>query len=276
MNFKFCLALIAALFFMWGFYADYSVQIAQFFAGNHVNDISKAGAWGDTFGAFNGFVSLAGALFIIRTLILQQESLKEQQKSLETQIKENHKQRFESTFFELLKLLREVRNELSFRHSAEYIKLAPTENRKILLSQRKIGVDALTYFLTELMSNVKAEVGSLNAASREDFSRIYDSTMKHSTEKTFSPYFRLIYTILKKVSSDNILNNDEKNAYARLLRSQLTNVELVAIAYNALSPRSADLEALVTECRLFKYMPASPGRSRIERLFDALAFQPRD
>ncbi len=276
MNVKFWVVLFVILFFGWGLYADYSVEIARFFAGDSVETVGSAGSWGDTFGAFNGLVSLAGAIFVVRTLLVQQDALAEQQKALALQVSDAHRQRFEASFFELLKLLRELRGELSFKHSPAYIAAATTPLRKRTRAIRKTGTDALSAFNLEHLFNLKAQVSKTLLASREDMSKSYDATMTTQTERTFAPYFRLIYTILSRIRADKVLSAEEKNGYSRLLRSQITNTELLAIAYNCLAPRAADLEILLTEFRMMKYMPDSSARKLFERIFDPLIFLPRD
>lgn len=276
MNLRFWIILFIILFFGWGLYADYSVDIARFFVGNSIISVEHAGSWGDTFGAFNGLVSLAGAIFIVRTLLLQQDALKEQQKAITLQVSDAHRQRFEASFFELLKLMRELRSELSFKHSRAYINAATTPARKLGRQKTKNGTDALTSFVVEHLFNLRSEVSDPPNATREQLAKSYDETMNTQTERTFAPYFRLIYTIINRVRKDTVLSKDEKNNYTRLLRSQMTNSELIAIAYNCLSSRAADLESLLTEYRMLKYLPDSPARRRFERIFKPEIFLPRD
>lgn len=275
MSFRFWIILAVVLFFGWGFYADASIEIARLFAGDSIKSIGDAADWADTFGAFNGLVSLAGAVFVVRTLLLQQAALAEQQKALALQAADAHRQRFEATFFELLKLLRELRSELSFRASKEFIEAASTQRRREIRSTRQSGLQALNAFLADYLTRLKNLYGSI-PPTKDQLAKAYDDTMTTDAERTFAPYFRLVYTIINKVHKDSVLKSDEKATYTRLLRSQLTNVELSAIAYNALSPRSADLKDLMTEYRMLKYMPQATGRKRFERLYDRVAFEPRD
>ncbi len=93
-TFRFWATLAIVLLFGWGLYADYSLEIAKFFGGHDIRSIEKAGSWGDSFGAFNGLVSLAGAVLVVRTLLLQQASLAEQQRALTLQNADAHKTTF--------------------------------------------------------------------------------------------------------------------------------------------------------------------------------------
>lgn len=282
MGSRFWIILALILFFFWGIYADYSVEIARFFAESRIasdesgSEISKAGAWGDTFGAFNAIVSLAGAVFIVRTLILQQQALSDQQLAIKRQFEDSYRQRFEATFFELLKLLRELRGELRYSYSDGY--LASIKDEKIRKSREgpKSGTDALLAFAVEHKSLMRSDTPKGNFDSRQDIGRIYDKAMTANTERTFSPYYRMIYTLLARLRNDKILTVREKEDYSRLIRSQLTNIELLALALNALSERSADLEDLIRQFRLFKYFPAGAQRQRYEKIFGPICFAARD
>jgi hypothetical protein len=264
------------MFFGWGMYADYSLEIARFFVGDEIGGVGSAGAWGDTFGAFNGLVSLAGAVFVVRTLMLQQSALAEQQKALRSQADDAHRQRFEATFFELLRLLRELRSELRFTHSQAYIRRAKNPELKAKRSQEKHGLDALSGFLREMNLNIAETSQGKKVVNRSQLAAIFDELMATNVERTFAPYFRMVYTILNRLRHDNVISNREKENYSRLLRSQLTNSELLALAHNSFTPRSADLEELINQFRLLKYMPASLNRTRLEQLYDPIAFQARD
>jgi hypothetical protein len=274
-TFKFWFVLFVVIFFGWGMYADYGVEIARFFAGEEVEGITSAGAWGDTFGAFNGLVSLAGALFVLRTLALQQEAIAEQRTALEEQFADSHRQRFEATFFELLKLFRELRSELRYSFSKDYVENSQTDSTKEERAALRVGTNALLAFTLEQQFKLKKMMPEPSDASREQIIEAYEETMSHETERTFSPYFRMIYTIMARLRSDTILSKDEKENYARLFRSQMTNIELIAMAYNSISPRSADLEDLVVEYRMLKYMPESKLRTQFQAIFGDDPFMAR-
>jgi hypothetical protein len=107
--------LSALLLLAWGCWADYSPAIARHWIGEFSDkQLQRASNLGDSFGPFNALVSTIGLAAILGTLALQARALRERRADL-------HRQRFESTFFELLRLLRELRNEISFSYSKEYI-----------------------------------------------------------------------------------------------------------------------------------------------------------
>jgi hypothetical protein len=69
--------------------------------------VALAGQWGDSFGVFNALMSAFGFIAILGTLLLQSLSLRDQRK-------QTHLDRFDTTFFQMLELLRDIRKEVSF------------------------------------------------------------------------------------------------------------------------------------------------------------------
>jgi hypothetical protein len=68
---------------------------------------------GDSFGAFNAAVSTIALIFIVATLMLQGGGLDEKSR-------DQHRQRFDASFFELSKLLREAKREFTFTNTNEF------------------------------------------------------------------------------------------------------------------------------------------------------------
>ena len=98
----------------WCFWADQSGDIAEYFTEGRASNVTSAGSWGDAFGPFSTLISALGTVLLVITLMMQREATANQASDL-------YRQRFESSFYELLRLLREIRSELTFRYSPEYI-----------------------------------------------------------------------------------------------------------------------------------------------------------
>lgn len=142
--------------------------------------IDDLGQWGDSFGAFNALFAALGFLGVIATLWLQQQQIRSAER-------DQHLQQFDNSFFTLLKLMREARDDTRFRYSDVY-KL----NNKMIINQTKSGVDAFRLAWTEAKYWIQHE----NAVSKSDVAKIYDRYVHNRYEGNFGPYFRLIYTIL--------------------------------------------------------------------------------
>jgi len=256
-----------AILLMWGIYGDYSVEIARFFTENPKAGLEVTASWGDSFGGFNAAVSTIGAGLILYTLHLQQVSVKEQFHDL-------HRQKFESRFFEMLRLLREQRNSLEFSYSSKYFnkKTGSVPN----VSKRKVyrSLEAVRHCMAEILYWTRHEPDPENV-SRSRAGELYMTGVFTTAETTIATYFRSIYIILNKIKRDKILNDEEKAEYGNLLRGQLTATELYLLAYNSTAPISKDLGNLIEYFHLFKYMPLNRVRIRIGRYFSSRAFQAR-
>ena len=259
-----------AVFLLWCFWASHAVGIAQWWLARTSVDINGAAAWGDAFGPFNALLSALGFAAVLATLWLQAQALKGQGEDL-------HRQRFESTFFELLRLLREVRSEISFQHSSDYKKAVAFEGKgrlNLKLHASRTGHSGIQAAVSELRYWLAP--GRTKSGGREQIVSIYRDNIHKNNEASLGPYFRLIYTILNKLRNDSILSHKEKAAYGNLLRSQLTSEEITLLGVNALAPFAKDLDSLIIEFRMLKYLPLSSMQRRLARIYDPQAFQERD
>lgn len=214
-----------------------------------------AGQWGDTFGAFNALISGFGFVAVILTLRSQGQALKLQQKALQQQQDDLHRQRFESTFFELLRLLRDCRAQVS------------TKN---IEGNSFNGIEAFGNALKRILTH--ENLGFRLPAGNNPYTQVYSKEIHVNYEVTLSPYFRVIYRILDRLRKDNVLSRQEKLSYAKLLRGQLNSSELALIGLNGKLPLAKDFSTLVTEYRLLKYLPAGAIRNELERLYPSEAF----
>jgi hypothetical protein len=268
MPFRYIISAVALLVLFWWMWADLSTIIAADFASQPSDDaLNRAGNWGDSFGGFNALVSALAFAAVLATLWIQGTALRQQQI-------DQHQQRFESSFFELLRLMREARREVRFGFSTEFVHAgAPTRKRS---STVETGPTAIMRAVIELAYWVK-QGGAMGAkATKESLAEIYLRRVHRRYESTFGPYFRLIYTILYRIKADSVLSAEDKYRYANLLRGQLTSYEISLIAINGLAPIAKDLSALLTEFRVLKYLPNGTLRRTLETVYDEQAFAARD
>ncbi|MEJ7925628.1 putative phage abortive infection protein [Sphingobium sp. AN641] len=241
------------LLMFWGYWGDYSYAIANFFIGEATKEqVEKAGTWGDSFGAFNALISTIGFITVLATLLLQARSIKDQANDL-------HRQRFEATFFELLRVMRGLREEVLFQHSKDYV--ASRKEKKgtsslvpITTGIKRKGIDAISHANQEFVHWL-IKLGRANNPTIEDMINTYMRRIHSTYEATLAPYFRIIYTILYRIKTDPIIPEADKRYYANLLRSQMTTFEITLMGINALAPVAKDFSELVTHFRMLKYLP---------------------
>ncbi len=240
----------AAILFLWMIWA---VQRVIFY----IFDIDwlpeKLGPWGDTFGALSSLFSAAAFLGAIYAIYQQQmqidQARKDQEVVNEEARAEQHRQRFETSYFELLKLLRELRNEVEYAYTPNEVIGGRTVKGRTHIHK---GGNAFRNGWGQLILTINERS---TPPDRTEAGRIYNDVIQNEHEESFSPYFRLLYTILIRIRDDVILDEQEKYRYARLLRSQLTSYELAMAGINGLSPISRDFSDLLTHFRMFKYIP---------------------
>ncbi|MEN5083243.1 putative phage abortive infection protein [Bosea sp. TWI1241] len=237
---------IVALILAWLAWGTWAPQIASWSRGTDNPDFN-IGVWGDSYGAFNALVGSLGFGAVAATLLLQMRAIKQQQDDI-------HRQRFETTFFELLRLLRECRQEVYYKER---------------------GLAAFAKAVGELRE--AAGIHALHPDSNEkDLLITYETVIHHHCEATISPYFRVIYRILHRLREDKILTRDEKLSYAKLLRGQLGSDELYLMGFNGKLALAKDFSALIEEFRLLKYLPKGPLRNDLERHYPKTAFLGHD
>jgi len=192
------------------------------------------------------------------TLRSQGEALKLQQEALRQQQDDIHKQRFESSFFELLRLLRECRDQISFSQS---------------LGNNANGIKAINQAVMAIIMRRTNKEAFPNQGTCID---IYKNSVHAYSEISLSPYFRVTYRILDRLKKDKILSRDEKLSYAKLLRGQLSSSELSLMGLNGKLDLAKDFSTLLTEFRMLKYLPPGTIRTELESLYPHQAFMGHD
>lgn len=236
--------------------------------GQVLDPFGRAGQWGDSFGALNALFAGLAFVGVLAALNIQMHAT-------DRQVKDYHRQRFEATYFELLNLLRDARAEAQFRYSSDYLKSkTPDEIADRDLDSSECGRIAFKRAIFEIVYRFKS-MESEAGLDKRALCRVYRGVVHIRFESTWSPYFRIVYTILRRIKDDKVLTAAEKVQFANLLRSQMTSYEASLAGFNALMPEANDFIDLLTEFRMLKY--SSPRSKRLlEKVYDEKAFAPRN
>ena len=159
-------------------------------------------------------------------------------------------QRFETTFFNLLKHIEACRKEISYESGDKLVN----------------GGDAIEKLYKKFQSNLTEVTGrsghfpiytfkqschKINGIKLE-YKKFYES--KHGDD--LGQYFRLLYHILRFVDDNHQVEN--KSFYTNLLRAQLSRYELCLIFYNSISQFGEDKMApLVKKYNILKHIEKS-------------------
>lgn len=201
--------------------SDYSLSLLGDFYGGTV-----ASLW-----------SLAGLFFIYVAFLGQKQQLLNQQieimysqlevkytrLELEGQKKEMieqnrtlRQQRFENTFFQLLRNHQEIVNAIDLRRGSNVI------------SQ---GRDCFRTFNDRFKDSINGTLGDITdiAHTIKGYMSFYNAN-----QADLGHYFRHMYRILKFIDDSTVISDLEKYKYSSLLRALLSSYELVLIFYNGL------------------------------------------
>lgn len=210
----------------------------------YIDSSTDQGTFGDKFGAVNALFSGLAFAGLIATLLYQREELKLQRKELNEQkleFREQNKtlkrQRFENTFFNMLSLQQEIVANISF----DEVKTIFDFNTHTQDEQRT-SYNGRSLF-REMYLNLKVSIdkkqfyqgvkGAIQANNYSAYSYISATTR-------FDHYFRHLYRIFKYVDTSDLILDDERYEYICIVRSQLSDYELVMLFYNCLSTNGKD------------------------------------
>lgn len=227
---------------------------------------TATGAWGDSFGAFNALFGALGFAAVSFTLFLQYQSA-------ENQKREAHVQRFESNFFEMINLPRDIRNEITFKTSPLSLKVLPKNQAT---TKEVNGHNAVRFAYREVKFVLDAMTSSQKTIDKRRISAVYIVCIHRRYGFSFSPYFRVIYGMLQKILDDEVLGDEEKLYYSRIIRSQLSTQEVALLGLNACCDLSKDMAEKVEHFRLLKYLPRGVIRTALSNVYEPTAFMGRD
>ena len=245
------LALCGLLLFVWNF---------NYFPEQNV-DSEKIAQFGDYFGGIIGSIwSLAGVILFYVALQEQRKDIDINRKALEKQIEEFELQRgelsetrrvfeeqsqtlkvqrFENTFFQLLNLHHEIVNNLQLQ-----LPYDDNEYNKREVFKRSVS-KLISYFNdyeTEYKYNSETRRNEIIVRHNLDdldvvhklINKQYNYFYFEDTNQLLSHYYRSIYHIFKFIYKTDLIDKDQKQFYATLLRAQLSSDELFLILYNSL------------------------------------------
>ena len=213
---------------------------------------TERGTFGDMFGAVNALFSGLAFAGLIVTLLYQKEELKLQREELaqtreelkgqreefEEQNKTMKRQRFENTFFNMLSLQQEIVANLSYEYYVNPNVCPPNtppeqfygKSLKGMLHGREVFEGMYKRAIIDYNGRRYAD-GVCNIL--RSYGHLAYSNIKATTR--FDHCFRHLYRIYRYVDTSDLITEDERYDYACIIRSQLSDYELVMLFYNCLT-----------------------------------------
>ena len=234
-------------------------------------DPGTLGQWGDSFGALNAMFSALAFVAVLFTLKQQGEELRRQQRQILKAEQNQHRQRFEDNFFQLLAVIRENRQDVRFKFSKRYLAATPTAT-----DTTKRGHFAFRAAYREMEYWVQQQGATEEDLSCEAFASLYAKKVHVRYESTLGAYFRLVYETLDRVDRDPHLSEDEKDEFGNLVRGQMTSFEAAVAGCNALNDFAKDFKRVVIRFRLLKYARTGEVYEQLTHHYPPETFQGRD
>lgn len=258
------------IFVIVGLFIILSCVIFVLFMKEQPWDMNKRGQIGDMFGVLGALFSGLAFAGLIVTLIQQHDDLKlqredlklqrqelahtnleleMQRKEMESQNKTIMLQRFENTFFNMLEMQKKITDGLEIQITKE-VEIAIERGRFVfnILINRLIS-DARGFFETP---------GQKMLQSRQTIEVDDVIEWLGAYKDIVIPYYRHMYRIMKYVDEydASILDKNEKYGYFCILRSTLSNDELVILFYLCLSypEEERKFKKLAEKYNLFKHL----------------------
>lgn len=261
--------IIVAVLSLWG---GSWYWIEKFVAAVPASDTGAAtkGQFGDQFGAVNSLFSGLAFAGIIFTILLQRGDL------IETRNAISH-ERFDTTFFELLALHMNITERIQTRGGkgkeafvsfhevlkakdpdfyafCALIKIPRDRVREIIDAKaidKKLNPELSDADINNVTDALAGGVRSLSnfldndlAMHEQKIVTAYKAAAEQHIDD-FAHYFRTLYNILRFIDDSDQITSVEKYRYAKFVRSQLSEAELVVIFYNSISEiRLAGRESL--------------------------------
>jgi hypothetical protein len=221
-------------------------------SGSLLYSAKDRGTFGDMFGAVNALFSGLAFASLIYTVWMQRQELSLQRQELElTRVelrgqKEEMKlqnktfamQRFENTFFELLRVHGQIVEAIDLQSTSR-----PTTK----------GRDCFKVFFSRFSDQFDRKLLTDQSELTLEICRSTYATFYQKYQHEIGHYFRHLYHIIKFVKESEIV---EKRQYTNFVRAQLSSYELAMLFYNGVSILGAEkFKPLIEEFALLKNLP---------------------
>jgi hypothetical protein len=217
----------------------------------------NAGTAGDMFGGITALFSGLAFAGLITTLFMQRAELALQRNELVQTREVFEIQRFENTFFGLLKLLNDHVENIEFSDEYDVSKVAHGRKglrefaRTLSAHVRGETISGSDEFAVSKTTVIKVDTKTI----LKDFSDIYWKTL----ESDLAPYFRLIFNIIRHIEGLELGETDDEKhdnrlKYSKILRAHLSSAEVKLIMFNCASDHGAGLKGWIEKYTLLRHI----------------------
>lgn len=188
---------------------------------------SAKGEFGDAFGALTSLFSALGFGGVLYTLWLQRRSALSQS--------------FETTVFSLLNAHGSIIQDMDIQ--------------KLDGAIRRKGRDCFRYYFKRLKKYYEVELLANPTEFESEIIKLAFMRMYNGHRHNLGHYFRFIYNIFRYIHESPI-DHKEKLRYCRIVRSQLSDYELLLLFYNGLNIYGEEkFKPLIEQYAIFNNLP---------------------
>ncbi len=252
---------VFALWFAW-FELIHRVGMQQIPA-----DVAKLGQLGDSFAPLNTlFTGLAfGVVFWAgwlqrQDLALQKRALDAQETELQETRKVMARQTFESAFFQMLRVTRELHAAIRVGH--------------------EMGAEAVSTLARDCSPHLSDAPGTAAGPGvenlRDEVARRFERDIYARAHGTLGPYFRSLYHVFRFIDDQiaaKVLDELEARRYANIARAHLSAQDLILLGGNCCSARGAGFRKNVERFGLLKHYDDETSEAVARRCYAASAFE---
>lgn len=248
--------LLPVVAFLWLGWLVVAVVLAYQSGGqSQATAIERAGQMGDTFGALNALFTAGAFAVVAWSGYLQRQELKLQRRELELQRLSQELQRkeledtrgviaqqtFEATFFQMLRLVKDLYDD-------------------IRVPALGLSGSAAVAHLSSLAKDATGMGNASGRAERAESERQaigihYTSMVYKDNEAFLGPYFRTLYHLIRLVDRQQHLTDADKRVYSNLARAHLSAPLLVILAANCCADVGAEFRPYLNHYGLLKHYP---------------------
>lgn len=271
--------LITSVIAIWVFWVVYGIRAIHSFFEREMMPakLAELGQVGDLFGGINALFAALACAGVFWAGYLQRKALLEAQKAYRDERDANAvdklaitRQQFESSFFQLLALSRDITSRIDINLDANEICREQVDKYN--------GARALEYMAT-VVRGEKHYSDSIHTAHDANLT-ILKSTINRFKSKVYDrypsvigPYFRSLYQIFKLIdNAPDSLNERDKNHYANIARGQISEGAVLLLAVNGLSAHGVSFVKYINRYGLLEHMHPE-YRQKFQPLFE-LIYQP--
>lgn len=279
---------IGAAWIGWGVWGGRWLAAQFGHATGSTTALEAAGQFGDMFGGLNALFTAFAFVAVWwtgrtqqRELSLQLDELRLQRRALEMQRNELELQRveladtrnvvsrqtFESMFFQMLRLVRDLHSEITYDPPSG-------------MGHAVTGTEAMRVFASRCNKIARSAAGVVDPAGlvgpvRDQIGEAYVSQIYEHAEPYLGPYFRALYHVFRLIDDLDDPNESLKKRYANIARAQLSAPDIEVLAANGCSEPGEGFWPYIETYALLKHYPGTEGR-RIysESCYSSAAFGP--